>query len=98
MRYGRVAPCRNSNQNDNFIYTKIKKERHSKNSNPKKFINRKSFSEMITEINKVEGFNPMEYARTIKDTDKNDLLYLDIQYRKLWFCLVNPNGKIDFIK
>ena len=48
---------------------------------------------MITEINKVEGFNPMEYARTIKDTDKNDLLYLDIQYRKLWFCLVNPTAK-----
>ena len=49
---------------------------------------------MTTEINKVEGFNPMDYARTIKDAEGNDLLYLDVQYRKLWFRLVNPNGKI----
>ena len=54
----------------------------------------RGFSEMTTEINKVEGFNPMDYARTIKDAEGNDLLYLDVQYRKLWFRLVNPNGKI----
>ena len=45
-------------------------------------------------LNSVEGFDPMTYARQITDANGNSSLYLDVQYRKLWFRLANPNGKI----
>ncbi len=49
---------------------------------------------MANEINKVESFNPLAYARHITGENEADLLYLDVQYRKLWFRLVYPQGKI----
>ena len=49
---------------------------------------------MANELNKVEGFNPLDYARQITDAGGNTSLYLDVQYRKMWFRLANPNGKI----
>ena len=49
---------------------------------------------MANELNKVEGFNPLDYARQITDANGNTSLYLDVQYRKMWFRLANPNGKI----
>ncbi len=49
---------------------------------------------MANELNKVEGFNPLDYARQITDANGNPSLYLDVQYRKMWFRLANPNGKI----
>ena len=48
---------------------------------------------MANELNKVEGFNPLDYARQITDASGNTSLYLDVQYRKMWFRLANPNGK-----
>ena len=47
-----------------------------------------------TELNKVEGFDPKQYARTIQDANGQESLYLDVQYRKMWFRLCNPTGKI----
>ncbi len=49
---------------------------------------------MANELNKIEGFNPLGYARQITDANGNTSLYLDVQYRKMWFRLANPNGKI----
>ena len=49
---------------------------------------------MANELNKVEGFNPLDYVRQITDANGNTSLYLDVQYRKMWFRLANPNGKI----
>ena len=49
---------------------------------------------MANELNKVEGFNSLDYARQITDGNGNTSLYLDVQYRKMWFRLANPNGKI----
>ena len=49
---------------------------------------------MANELNKVEGFNPLDYARQITDANGNPSLYLDVQYRKMCFRLANPNGKI----
>ena len=49
---------------------------------------------MANELNKVESFNPLDYARQITDASGNTSLYLDVQYRKMWFRLANPNGKI----
>ena len=42
----------------------------------------------------VEGFEPLEFARTIKQEDQEDQLYLDVKYRKLWFRLAYPLGRI----
>ena len=48
---------------------------------------------MANELNKVEGSNPLDYAGQITDASDNTSLYLDVQYRKMWFRLANPNGK-----
>ena len=45
-------------------------------------------------LSAVEGFDPKQYARTIRDADGQESLYLDVQYRKMWFRLCNPTGKI----
>ncbi len=51
-------------------------------------------SETVAALNRVEGFNPMELARTLTKEGQEDQLYLDVKYRKLWFRLVHPLGKI----
>lgn len=51
-------------------------------------------SEAVAALNQVEGFNPMELARTLSKEGQEDQLYLDVKYRKLWFRLVHPLGKI----
>ena len=51
-------------------------------------------SEAVAALNRVEGFNPMELARTLTKEGQEDQLYLDVKYRKLWFPLVHPLGKI----
>ena len=51
-------------------------------------------SEAVAALNHVEGFNPMELARTLSKEGQEDQLYLDVKYRKLWFRLVYPLGKI----
>ena len=50
-------------------------------------------SDVILDINKVEGFDPSKYLR-IFENDKNEV-YLDVKWRKLWFRAKYPNGKID---
>ena len=51
-------------------------------------------SEAVAALNRIEGFNPMELARTLSKEGQEDQLYLDVKYRKLWFRLVHPLGKI----
>ncbi len=51
-------------------------------------------SETVAALNRVEGFNPMELARILTKEGQEDQLYLDVKYRKLWFRLVYPLGKI----
>lgn len=51
-------------------------------------------SEAVAALNRVEGFNPIDLARTISKENQEDQLYLDVKYRKLWFRLVHPLGKI----
>ena len=51
-------------------------------------------SEAVAALNRVEGFNPMELARILTKDGQEDQLYLDVKYRKLWFRLVHPLGKI----
>ena len=51
-------------------------------------------SEAVAALNRVEGFNPVELARQIIEEGQEAQLYLDVKYRKLWFRLVYPAGKI----
>ena len=48
----------------------------------------------VAELNHVDGFDPMAVASTIRKENQEDQLYLEVKYRKLWFRLCNPNGKI----
>ena len=51
-------------------------------------------SKVVAGLNKVEGFEPLELARKIEQEGQEPQLYLDVKYRKLWFRLVYPAGKI----
>ncbi len=52
-------------------------------------------SKAVGNLNRVEGFEPLELARTISQEGQPDQLYLDVKYRKLWFRLVYPTGRIE---
>lgn len=44
----------------------------------------------INQLNRVEGFDPRKYMRLIE----GGTYYLDVVFRKLWFRLKHPHGKI----
>lgn len=48
----------------------------------------------IQELNRVEGFDPRKYMRQLTGDGQAAKYYLDVVYRKLWFRLKYPNGKI----
>lgn len=50
--------------------------------------------EEIKNLNRVEGFDPRKFMRTLTGDDGTTKQYLDVVYRKLWFRLKNPDGKI----
>jgi len=49
---------------------------------------------VINELNKVEGFNPAVFLRKLVAENGEEQFYLDVKYRKLWFRLKYPEGKI----
>lgn len=50
----------------------------------------------VSQLNHVDGFDPKQYMRTTS-TEEGQGLYLDVKYRKLWFRLKYPLGKIKKI-
>jgi len=50
--------------------------------------------EAVKNLNKVEGFDPLKFMRTIEEDSDKPRWYLDVKYRILWFRLCNPKGKI----
>lgn len=50
--------------------------------------------EEIQKLNRVEGFDPRKYMRTIQGEGQPARYYLDVAFRKLWFRLKYPEGKI----
>ncbi len=46
-------------------------------------------------VNAVDGFNPAEFTRELRNEDGSTSLYLDVRYRLLWFRLHRPDGKIS---
>lgn len=51
--------------------------------------------EGIRNLNKVEGFDPRDCMRVLEGQDQVKKYYLDVAYRKLWFRLVNPEGRLE---
>ena len=50
--------------------------------------------EEVRNLNRIEGFDPRQYMRNLTGSDGTVKQYLDVVYRKLWFRLKNPEGKI----
>ena len=48
----------------------------------------------VRNLNRIEGFDPRQYMRNLTVSDGTVKQYLDVVYRKLWFRLKNPEGKI----
>ena len=48
----------------------------------------------IRNLNRIEDFDPRQYMRNLTGSDGTVKQYLDVVYRKLWFRLKNPDGKI----
>lgn len=49
---------------------------------------------IINGLNAVEGFDPAAFLRKLQGEAGEEQLYLDVKYRKLWFRLKYPLGKI----
>lgn len=49
---------------------------------------------VVNELNKVDGFEPRVFLRNLAPEGEVMQPYLDVVYRKLWFRLKNPEGKI----
>lgn len=49
---------------------------------------------IINSLNKVEGFDPSALLRRLTSDNGEEQFYLDVKYRKLWFRLKYPQGKI----
>lgn len=45
---------------------------------------------VVSELNKVQGFDPLKFLRRTTKGEK----VLDLKYKKLWFRLKYPNGRI----
>ena len=50
--------------------------------------------EEIRQLNKVNGFDPRKFMRLISKEGQPGSYYLDVTFRKLWFRLCYPEGKI----
>lgn len=49
----------------------------------------------VAALNKVPGFDPVKLLRrTVSPKTKEEVLQLDLPYKKLWFRLANPKGRI----
>ena len=48
----------------------------------------------VAALHRVEGFDLRKFMRLIQKEDQVARYYLDVAYRKLWFRLCYPEGKI----
>ena len=49
---------------------------------------------IINGLNKVDGFDPSAFLRRLTGENGEEQFYLDVKYRKLWFRLMHPEGKM----
>ena len=53
----------------------------------------------VAALNHVPGFDPLKFLRrTISRKTGEDVMRLDLRYKKLWFRLACPTGKWQFLK
>ena len=49
----------------------------------------------VAELNKVSGFDPFKLLRPVRSSENGEtVLQLDLPYKKLWFRLAYPKGRI----
>ncbi|SHO54136.1 hypothetical protein [Anaerocolumna xylanovorans] len=49
----------------------------------------------VTALNKIQGFDPKKFLRrAVSERTGQEVLYLDLKYKKLWFRLACPKGRI----
>ena len=49
----------------------------------------------VSGLNSVPGFDPRKFMRrTVSEQTRQEVLYLDLKYKKLWFRLAYPKGRI----
>ena len=49
----------------------------------------------VSGLNRVPGFDPRKFTRkAISEQTKQEVVYLDLKYKKLWFRLAHPKGRI----
>ena len=48
----------------------------------------------VAALHQIEGFDPRKFMRLIEKEGQLPKYYLDVAYRKLWFRLCYPEGKI----
>lgn len=49
----------------------------------------------VAELNSVKGFDPRKFMRrTVSEETKQEVYYLDLKFKKLWFRLAHPAGRI----
>lgn len=50
---------------------------------------------VVAGLNKVQGFDPCKFMRkTVSEQTKQEIFYLDLKFKKLWFRLACPKGRI----
>jgi hypothetical protein len=50
---------------------------------------------VVAALNKIQGFDPRKFLRqTVSERTGKEVLYLDLKYKKLWFRLACPKGRI----
>ena len=49
----------------------------------------------VRELNRVDGFNPLDFIRITVTSEGEPQAYMDVKNRKLWFRLKHPTGKIE---
>lgn len=50
----------------------------------------------VSGLNKVSGFDPRKFMRkVISELTQQEIMYLDLKYKKLWFRIAYPKGKIQ---
>ena len=53
---------------------------------------------VVAELNRVTGFDPLKFARRISQPgNPGARLQLDLKYKKLWFRLKYPQGRLKVI-
>lgn len=49
----------------------------------------------VAELNSVKGFDPRKFMRrAVSEETKQEVYYLDLKFKKLWFRLAHPAGRI----